>query len=87
MSSQITCCWCEKTFPTAQLQGPSKNRCPHCKDPVLTASFASLSIGQDFACKMGGSWVKISAEKAELHDAEEEDQPCAFKSDELVYPF
>jgi len=84
---QMICCWCEKSFSQAQLQGPSHNLCPHCGDPVVSATFSSLALGQDFCCKMGGSWKKISQSKAEMHDAEVGDQPCSFKADELIYPF
>ncbi|WP_156876922.1 hypothetical protein [Paludibacterium yongneupense] len=84
---QMKCCWCEKSFSQAELTGPAANRCPHCGDPVLPATFASLALGQDFSCELGGSWTKISEVSAEMHDAAASDKPCAFKPEEQVYPF
>jgi DNA-directed RNA polymerase subunit RPC12/RpoP len=87
MEIKMKCCWCDKTFNKAELKGPAANRCPACGDPVVPASFASLAQGQDFSCKLGGTWTKISDVKAEMHDADEMDQPCEFKPEEQVYPF
>ncbi len=86
-AGQIECCWCEKRFSESALQGPAHNRCPHCGDPVVPSTFGKLALGQDFACKMGGEWNKISDTKAEIHDAGRGDKPCEFAADEVVYPF
>jgi len=84
---QMKCCWCDKSFKKSDLKGPDHNRCPFCGDPVVPATFGSLTVGQAFSCKLGGSWTKISQAKAELQDADEMDEPCEFKVDEQVFPF
>ena len=78
---------CNPATPSSIRAFAAPTRCPHCGDPVVPATFASLALGQDFSCELGGSWTKISDSSAEMHDAAASDKPCAFKADEQVYPF